>query len=224
MKYFLAFTLVLLCSLTIAVPGAQAQSDDAQPTVEPSSAQLELNNRGVQAIVAKQYGTAVRLFRSSTDLGELNITYVNMGRAYQYMGECENAEDAYAKALNAPAVASPSPDKIAAVIKRYRAELKESCVPVDSSTVPTLPEQDVKQDDAERSVKPLPQPTEPPASSNAPYFWMAGGGAGLVAGVLLDTVPASASNGQSDALDYVPVGLYVLGGAAVVYGIYSLLQ
>jgi len=224
MKYFLALILALACSLTFAVPNARAQSGDAQPTVEPSSAQLELNNRGVQAIVAKQYSTAVRLFRSSTDLGELNITYVNMGRAYQYMGECENAEAAYAKALNVPAVASPSPDKIAAVIARYRVELDESCVPVDSSTVPTSPEQDVKEDEGERSVKPLPLPTEPAASSNAPYYWLAGGGAGIVAGIVLDTVPASASNGQSDALDYVPVGLYVLGGAAVVYGIYSLLQ
>lgn len=224
MKYLVALTLALTCSIVLPISTSYAQSGDAQPTVEPSSAQLELNNRGVQAIVAKQYETAVRLFRSSTDLGELNITYVNMGRAYQYMGECENAEAAYDKALEAPAVASPSPDKIAAVIARYRMELDESCVPVDSSTVPTSPEQDVKQEEIAKSVKPLPMPSEPAESSNAPYYWLAGGGAGLVAGIVLDTVPASATNGESDTLDYVPVGLYVLGGAAVVYGIYSLLQ
>lgn len=235
MKYLLVLSLALTFCATAAMPTAHAQSAPAQATVEPSNAQLELNNRAVKAIVAKDYPKAVRLFRSSLDLGELNITYVNMGRAYQYMGNCKDAEKAFDKALSAPAVAQPSADKIAAVIAKYRKELKESCVPVDDSVQPTPPEVDVnnttvtddsEQDKTTKSVKPLPKTADSSAdtSGSAAPYWLAGGGVGILGGVLLDTVPASASNGESDALDYVPPGLYVLGGAAIVYGIYTLLD
>jgi hypothetical protein len=47
-------------------------------------------------------------------------------------------------------------------------------------------------------------------------------GVGLVGvGVALDLAPASARNGQTDGLDFVPVGLYVAGA---IVGVIGLLQ
>ena len=53
-----------------------------------------------------------------------------------------------------------------------------------------------------------------------PTTFMNRSGAALVgAGVAVDFVPASGRNGQLDALDFVPLGLYVLGVGAAALGI-----
>jgi|SRR5690554_100250 len=223
MKYSLALTLALAFSATVAMPAAHAQSAESQEPIEPTSAQLELNNQGVQAIREKDFEKAVRLFRSSTDLGALNITYVNMGRAYQYMGDCENAEASYDKALKAQPVKAPSVAEIETAITRYRKELIASCASASEATAPSGSEQESagKGDENIKSIKPIPQP---PEKSAAPYIWMGGGAAAVAAGIVLDTVPGYATNGRTDAEDFIGPSLYVLGGAAVVYGIYTLMQ
>jgi uncharacterized protein YjeT (DUF2065 family) len=45
------------------------------------------------------------------------------------------------------------------------------------------------------------------------------GGVAVVGGVVLDLVPASASNHEFDALDLAPVVLYAAGAALVAAGI-----
>jgi len=56
-------------------------------------------------------------------------------------------------------------------------------------------------------------------TSTRRYGWLAvAAGAGL-AGVLIDAVPASASNGRFDAVDIVPVGLYGAAALAVAHGL-----
>lgn len=99
----------------------------ANKVVEPTSAQIELNEAGIQAILDKDYALAVQLFDSSLALGPINITYVNRGRAYQHAGKCEEADASYEAAYSAPVMTEPSAANIAATIERYRAEMMETC-------------------------------------------------------------------------------------------------
>ncbi|MBA2663105.1 MAG: hypothetical protein H0U74_12485 [Bradymonadaceae bacterium] len=120
----------LLQSLALVVVlawSSSALAQSGQRVVAPTDAQLELNAQGIEAIVEADFARAIRLFRASLDLGELNITYVNLGRSHQRAGDCKSAEQGFVRALEAPAIADPSPEAIAAVIARYRAELQASC-------------------------------------------------------------------------------------------------
>ncbi len=118
----LLFSLIFLVSSGLLLAPALAQ----EPS-EPTQAQRELNDQGIEAIVAEEYMRAVRLFEASLDLGELNITFVNMARAYQRAGMCEEADQYYGRALEAPPVISPTPEQIAEVIETYRQEMRETC-------------------------------------------------------------------------------------------------
>ena len=115
-------------SLCLAVFSAMATAwaDDGD-LIEPSEAQLDLNEQGIQALTDGDHDRAVRLFWASLDLGELNITHTNLGRAFQRAGRCEEAEHHYATALEAPAVEEPAPDLIEGAIEAYRVEMADHC-------------------------------------------------------------------------------------------------
>ena len=51
---------------------------------------------------------------------------------------------------------------------------------------------------------------------NRSLFWLGLAGAAIAGGVVLDNVPESASNGELDGLDFVPAGLYTLGGIFLI--------
>ncbi len=96
--------------------------------VQATQTQLDLNDRGVQAIGDEDYDSAIRLFEASIDIGELNITYLNLGRAYQYRGDCQKAQRYFEAALEAPAIERPGPAQIAEAVEGFKTELEESCV------------------------------------------------------------------------------------------------
>lgn len=223
-QVFITFVAVLICfSFSVSTVWAQG-GDGLQQIVEPSAAQLELNDQGVEAIINRNFAQASRLFQASLDLGELNITYVNLGRAFQYLNECEKAEQAYARALTAPAIPEPTPAEIAEVVERYREELKHNCKP---SAAPGGNQADTKPGDTDasqgKSVQAPPTPAES-SSSHVPYYWLGGGAAAVLTGVALDVFPASAGNGEFDTLDVVPIGLYAVGVGALVYGVILLID
>lgn len=112
-----------LAALLYAVPCA-AQSD---AVVTPSEVQVQLVEKGVAAGLENRHEVAVDYFRAALELGELNIGYLNLGRALSRLGRCEEARDAYQKALLAPPVASPPVDEVRSIIHRYERELAESC-------------------------------------------------------------------------------------------------
>ncbi|MEL6181195.1 MAG: hypothetical protein AAFS10_19720, partial [Myxococcota bacterium] len=84
-------------------------------------------NEGAKASNEGDYAKAVRLLKVSLDLGATNVTYLNLGRALQKAGECEEARHAYDKALLAPPVENPSPDKVRAIAFKYQQELNARC-------------------------------------------------------------------------------------------------
>lgn len=51
---------------------------------------------------------------------------------------------------------------------------------------------------------------------NKTAFWLGLAGATIIGGVIIDNVPESSSNGELDGLDFVPVGLYTLGGIFMI--------
>ena len=55
-------------------------------------------------------------------------------------------------------------------------------------------------------------------SSGARWTWIAAGAAMIGAGVAVDLIPDSSSNGELDALDFAPVALYGIGIGLGVMG------
>ena len=118
---------VLLVGALVGAPGVLA-ADEGEELVEVSDGQLDLNDRGVDAIAEGDYERAIRLFEASLDLGELNVTYTNLGRAYQRAGMCRDAEKAFQRALtDAPRAGQPTPEQIEQAIEAYRAEMDDTC-------------------------------------------------------------------------------------------------
>ena len=120
----------VLALTTLSGP-ASAQEPPAErevTVVEPSAAQLEMNAKGAEAFLAKDYTRAIDLFRSSLALGELNITYLNLGRSYQLRGDCVLAKDAYDKArYSRVKVTQPPASAVQEKIKDYQKELSQTC-------------------------------------------------------------------------------------------------
>ncbi len=111
---------VMAVSLLPAVAWA---GDDPEMT----SRQQTLNDDAVDALDEGNYETAISLLSASLQLGELNVTHANIGRAYQNLGACQEAQTHFDAALEAPAVERPTPEQVAGAIERYRAELRETC-------------------------------------------------------------------------------------------------
>lgn len=243
----------------------------------PTQAQLELNQEGVQAIIAENYDEAIRLLDASITLGALNITHANLGRAHQRAGNCAEAEANYIAALTSPYVANPSRSQISETVESHRAELREVCP--GTLNIVCEPEQmeifindegpfscagltrDLEANtytlrgilgtqETSESVKIESMETtllqlviEPSSNGDVRYtimeipiaekaspnwlpggYWLAGAGATLITGVLLDTLPAYANDGQVTFHDYIPIGFYVVGAGALIYGIVEILR
>lgn len=124
----LALSALLALSHAAAPTAAHAQQrGEAEEYLEPSPAQLETNNEGFEAVKEKDYERAVTLFQASIELGELNITYYNLGRSLHHLGRCREARDAYTRALTAPRVRNPPHAAIEGKVRVYLAELAREC-------------------------------------------------------------------------------------------------
>lgn len=119
--------IVAVCVLAaglLATSTAFAQDESA---AEPSSRQVALNARAVEAIENGQYSLAINRLEESLELGPLNITYLNLGRAYQLMGRCAQAIEAYEKVEGAPHVPRPEHRVILAKTSTYLDETRTTC-------------------------------------------------------------------------------------------------
>ena len=122
-RSIIAFCLTAAASLWL-VTSVAAQTPKF---VELSSGQQMLINEGAKASNAGDYAKAVRLLQVSLDLGKVNVTYLNLGRALQRNGQCEEARHAFDKALLAPPVQNPSPAEVKKIIARFGLDLKAIC-------------------------------------------------------------------------------------------------
>lgn len=135
----LALALALSTAALLTAPQAHAQepqkplarilgtSGSTEGFASPDEAQLRLYQEGAEAFRQGQYEKAVELFQASLHLGELNITWLNLGRALYKLGRCQEALEAYQSAMEAPRVQTPSPEQVAAKMQEYRADLSTTC-------------------------------------------------------------------------------------------------
>lgn len=125
-----SFTIVLGATLVPADAFSQ-DGEDLESGEEAASAPLEeqreLNDEAVRAIGNEDYTKAVSYLEESLYMGELNITHLNLGRAYQLMGRCEKAREAFEKVSTAPKVEKPSAEFLESKAQQYLVELEEKC-------------------------------------------------------------------------------------------------
>ncbi len=122
----------LFCAPVTAQESAPAEAQtpakaDEQVYAEPNEAQLQLYETASKSFADQDYGRAIELLRSALALGELNLLYLNLGRAYFRNKECGKADEAYKKALTAPSLRDPSPEQVAKTIAEYRTEFNKGC-------------------------------------------------------------------------------------------------
>ncbi|WP_168210802.1 tetratricopeptide repeat protein [Persicimonas caeni] len=123
-------TVLLLLSSAPTTAFAQTKAfapQDERQIASPTEEQHRLNNEAARAIGEGDYTKAVSYLQEALYIGELNITYLNLGRAYQYMGRCEKARETLQKVFDAPALERPKPEFIDAKAREFLAELDESC-------------------------------------------------------------------------------------------------
>ncbi len=113
---------VVFCAVLLAAAPAMAQE-----TATATRAQRKLLLEGLDAHAAEKFEEAAELFRAANREGELNIVWLNLGRALQKSGDCEGAKEAYERAPDAPAVPKPSAELVRETAQKYRAELNASC-------------------------------------------------------------------------------------------------
>lgn len=218
--------LIGLCIIAMLLAGIGAPAF-AQQQQEPEAAnghedqfatyndeQQRLNEKGVRAIIAKDYALAIALLEESSAIGELNVTYLNLGRAYQKMGDCKAAREAFDKAAQAPKVARPAPALIDKKLGEYRAELDKSCTTKNQTAeaaAPTegaeeQPDADAKSDrksenktaqaknaaketEPAQEVRPTPAPqTMTRDDSTSPWGWVLTGTGVALAGAGVGTL------------------------------------
>ncbi len=161
-------SLTILLSLTLA-PADTFSQDESEPASgrvvasAPLEEQRELNDEAVRAIGEEDYTKAVSYLEESLYMGELNITYLNLGRAYQLMGRCEKAREAFEKVSTAPKVEKPSADFLEAKAQQYREELEQNC----QAEEPAPDTQDAPADTIERDSTP-PEVDEGESSTTQP--------------------------------------------------------
>jgi hypothetical protein len=114
------WVLMLLCC-----GAGWAQGDDG--FANPNESQMQLYKDGSTAFQAEQYEDAVRLFKASLVVGELNITWLNLGRAQFKLGRCLEAREAFAKVRTAPKVRNPAPEAVMVRLNEYLVDLEASC-------------------------------------------------------------------------------------------------
>lgn len=170
----LALILVLLApSVALSQDGGDeaSEADEAaaaeeRPSAELTDEQITLNDAGVRSLIEKDYAGAVAMLTRSIKLGESNIAYLNLGRAYQKLGECNDAREALENVRTAPVVENPPPEEVNARADEFLDELDQEC---DFDDLPDEP-------GAEEGEE-LPNPRLRPETD--------AGGSGKTAGIIL---------------------------------------
>ena len=101
-KYILpACIFAFFMTLPLAAHAKKPKASD-EPTF--TEQQIALNNEAVEASNVGNYSKAEKLYLASLEMGEFNITWLNLGRIYAKENKCREAEQAYARVTDAPKI------------------------------------------------------------------------------------------------------------------------
>lgn len=103
------------------------EEPDGPPIAEPTAEQIRLNDQAVEALAEENFDRAVLFLQAAYEIGPINIIALNLGRAYQRQGDCENAFETLTRLPELPAIEAPPSHMINERAQDYLAELEESC-------------------------------------------------------------------------------------------------
>lgn len=160
--------LVAVIGVSLVVPNTAAaeEPDEGLVYAEPSAELLGLNDRGVELMVAGNYARAAAMLEQARMLGEVNIVYLNLGRAYHKLGNCAAARRAYEDALTAPPVRNPPPELVDMKAGEYLQGLDETCAAAEEPSQAAAGEPSEPEQPATESSEPEPEPDPDPPTSN----------------------------------------------------------
>ncbi len=115
--------LVVTVWMMVGMSSTAVAGEEAPMTEE----QMELNERGVEALIEGRAARAVALLEEAMRLGELNVLALNLGRAYHGLGRCEEALDLLAGVEDLPAVDGVPVDRINERAAEYLQEVEATC-------------------------------------------------------------------------------------------------
>ena len=232
MRFIVAIGLALVLIAAAGAPPAAAQG-------KPSTTSRKKAQQHYQKAKAFQeagrYAEAIAEYEKAHDAVPDPAFLYNVARCLHLAGERERAVEKYEEYLD-----EKSTGEIAEEAKSFAAELRAELAAEEEAAEEKAareaadrqrarqlaPDRAVgrdRDDGAGGSSLDLAREEERPASRRSTasrVAWIAGGAARIGGGVLLDTLPDSGHNGTFEATDLVPVGLYLVGVAAVAIGIF----
>ena len=145
---------VLAVSIVVSSSASAQETDDEQPEFAESTEQVQkLNDQAVSAIITGNYPRAIALLEESRQIAESNIVYLNLGRAYQKIGNCKKAREALEKVSTAPIVKDPSPQFVQEKADQYLAEVEEECAEEEAAEEPESSSEQTDESTAEPDGK-----------------------------------------------------------------------
>lgn len=187
----IAAIIVAAAIMAASAPALAQQPAGEREIAQPSEREATLNEEAVRAIIDQDFGKAVALLEESRAMGESNVLYLNLGRAYQGLGRCAKAREMFDRVSIAPVVEEPAPALVDKKAAEFIAELEASCEPeeaeaVDDEAAPgdQPAEPDASPEQAEAPPQPEPAQTEASGGSNV-WAWTALGTGAVLGGAAL---------------------------------------
>ena len=142
-------SLFLLTFPAVAISADGSNDTEDRPVYEPTAEQLELNERGVEALITGDYARSIALLSEAYHLGEVNILALNLGRAYQALGQCDEAEAKLELVDELPVVETPPAQRVDDRADDYLQEVRETCEDDVEASVDDAEELEMKPTDEE---------------------------------------------------------------------------
>jgi hypothetical protein len=144
-------------------PASGTGQAGGEQVATPSARETKLNEEAVLAIINEEYGRAVALLEESRTIGESNVLYLNLGRAYQGLGRCDKAREMLAMVATAPRLADPPATVVEKKAQQYLGELDAQCPATEEA-----PKDEAPRDETEQKVEPKAEQAEPVQAPEAP--------------------------------------------------------
>jgi tetratricopeptide (TPR) repeat protein len=200
-RSLLGLALVALLSL----PGLAAAQDggdepaEERPSADLTEEQLVLNDEGVRSLIEGDYAGAVAMLTRSIKLGPSNVAYLNLGRAYQKLGDCEQAREALETVDEAPVVENPPPSEVNGRAEEFLSELEHECETEEPADEPG----DTDEPSAASDSQAL---DEPPESAELPN-----------PNLRPETPPESGGGAKTWGILTISTAAVLLGGSATMF-------
>jgi tetratricopeptide (TPR) repeat protein len=219
-------------AVAVALAGGAPATAQGKPTAASRKSAREHYDKAKAFQEAGRYAEAIAEYEQAHDAVPDPAFLYNIARCHHLAGERQRAIEAYEAYL-----AERPTGEIADEARSFAAELRSELATEKEEAARHAEEQEEaararrlapdqavaagRRDEEPRvDVEAEGERPAPRRSRARRVAWIAGGAALIGAGVLVDTLPDSGHNGTLEATDFVPVGLYLAGLAAVALGIF----